>query len=73
LNEITTARQHAQLAINDRQRAIVNRLLDGFEGKLTTVKWAKLEDVSHDTALRDIQELIELFAWANGHQGWVPQ
>jgi Fic family protein len=52
--------KHAQLAINDRQRAIVNRLLDGFEGKLTTVKWAKLEDVSHDTALRDIQELIEL-------------
>ncbi len=51
---------HARMALNGRQRAVVNRLLDGFEGKLTTVKWAKLENVSHDTALRDIQELIEL-------------
>jgi Fic family protein len=49
----------AQIAVNERQRAVVNRLLDGFEGNLTTVKWAKLEKVSHDTALRDIQELIE--------------
>jgi Fic family protein len=52
--------KHASLVINDRQRAILNRLLDGFEGNLTTVKLAKLENVSHDTALRDIQELIEL-------------
>jgi Fic family protein len=52
--------KHAKAPINDRQRDILNRLLDSFEGKLTTVKWAKLEDVSHDTALRDIQELIEL-------------
>jgi Fic family protein len=51
--------RHAGLVINDRQRAVLNRLLDGFEGKLTTVKWAKLEGVSHDTALRDIQDLIE--------------
>ena len=51
--------RHAGLAINDRQRAVLNRLLDGFEGNLTTVKWAKLEKVSHDTALRDIQGLIE--------------
>ena len=49
----------AQIAVNERQRAVVNRLLDGFEGNLTTVKWAKLEKVSHDTALRDIQELVE--------------
>jgi len=33
-------------------------LLDGFEGKLTTEKWAKLAKTSHDTALRDIQDLI---------------
>jgi Fic family protein len=50
--------KHAKAAINDRQRDMVNRLLEGFEGKLTTAKWAKLEDVSHDTALRDIQELV---------------
>jgi Fic family protein len=34
-------------------------LLDGFEGKLTTEKWGKLTKVSHDTALRDIQDLIK--------------
>ncbi len=38
--------------------SIINRLLDGFEGKLTTEKWAKLAKVSDDTALRDIQDLI---------------
>jgi Fic family protein len=50
---------HANTPINDRQREIVNRLLDGFEGRLTTVKWAKLTKTSHDTALRDIHDLIE--------------
>jgi Fic family protein len=50
---------HANIPINDRQRDIVNRLLDGFEGNLTTVKWAKLTKTSHDTGLRDIQDLIE--------------
>lgn len=44
--------------VSERQREIINRLLDGFEGKLTTEKWAKLTKVSHDTALRDIQDLI---------------
>ena len=52
--------KHARVPLNDRQRDIVNRLLDGFEGKLTTTKWAKLEQCSHDTALRDIQSLIDL-------------
>jgi Fic family protein len=51
--------RHAHEPTNDRQRDMVNRLLDGFEGKLTTVKWAAIESCSHDTALRDIQELIE--------------
>ena len=50
---------HAQVAINERQRGILNRLLDGFDGKLTTTKWAKLAKCSHDTALRDIQDLIK--------------
>ncbi len=50
---------HAQATLNERQRVILNRLLDGFIGKLTTTKWAKLTKSSHDTALRDIQDLIE--------------
>ena len=50
---------YAQVPINDRQRAILNRLLDGLTGKLTTSKWARLAKCSHDTALRDIQALIE--------------
>ena len=45
--------------INERQRMVLNRLLDGFEGKLTTKKWAKLAKCSHDTALRDIAALVE--------------
>ncbi len=43
---------------NTRQRAVLNRLLDGFFGKLTTSKWAKLTHCSQDTALRDIDDLI---------------
>lgn len=50
---------HARVPMNDRQRDIINRLLDGFTGKLTTRKWAALTKSSHDTALRDIQALIE--------------
>jgi Fic family protein len=47
------------LAINDRQRLILNRLLDGYTGILTTQKWATRTKCSHDTALRDIQGLID--------------
>jgi len=52
--------KYAHAPVNERQRDILNRLLDGFEGKLTTTKWAKLEKCSHDTALRDIQNLVEM-------------
>lgn len=45
--------------INERQRLMVNRLIDGFEGKLTTAKWAKLTKCSDDTAQRDISALVE--------------
>jgi Fic family protein len=45
--------------INQRQRLVINRLLDGFEGKLTTSKYASLAKCSHDTALRDILPLVE--------------
>lgn len=45
--------------LNDRQRLVINRLLEGFEGKLTTSKWAAMTKSSTDTALRDIQQLVE--------------
>ncbi len=45
--------------INDRQRVMINRLLEGFEGKLTTSKWAKLTKCSQDTALRDVLQLVD--------------
>jgi Fic family protein len=45
--------------VNDRQRKIINLLLDGFEGKLSSSKYAKLAKCSEDTALRDIKILIE--------------
>ncbi len=51
--------QHAGAPFNDRQRAIINRLLSGFDGKLTSSKWAKIEKCSPDTALRDINDLLE--------------
>lgn len=47
------------VALNDRQRVVINRLLDGFEGKLTTSKYATLAKCSQDTALRDILALVE--------------
>jgi Fic family protein len=50
---------HAGAAINERQRLLLNKLLNGFEGKLTSSKWAKLTKCSQDTAARDIQTLIE--------------
>jgi Fic family protein len=47
------------IPLNERQRLMVNRLLDGFEGKLTTSKWATIAKCSSDTALRDILDLVE--------------
>ncbi len=64
--QLDTVRRKAQrwqtwgaLDLNRRQRDIVNRLLDGFEGNFTTAKWAKLAKCSQDTALRDINGLVE--------------
>ena len=48
----------ARVTVSDRQRLVLNRLLDGFTGKLTTQKWALMAKSSHDTALRDIQNLV---------------
>jgi Fic family protein len=49
----------ADFPLNERQRLVLSRLLDGFEGKLTTSKWTKLAKCSQDTALRDIQALVK--------------
>ena len=51
--------RHATTQLNDRQIKLINKLLDGFYGKLTTGKWAKMAKCSNDTALRDIQDLLE--------------
>jgi Fic family protein len=52
-------KEHATAKINERQRDILDRLLDGFEGKVTSSKWALIEKCSPDTALRDIQDLVD--------------
>jgi len=44
---------------NARQKGVLNKLLEGFTGNLTTSRWAKITKCSQDTALRDIQDLIE--------------
>jgi Fic family protein len=51
--------QLRDVPMNERQRLVINRLLEGFEGKLTTSKWAALTGSSQDTALRDIQQLVD--------------
>jgi Fic family protein len=51
--------KHSSTLISERQKKLLNRLLDGFEGKLTSSKWAKMAKCSKDTAIRDINDLIE--------------
>lgn len=50
---------HSGESFNDRQRKILSRLLDHFEGKLTSSKWAKLARCSQDSANRDINDLVQ--------------
>ncbi|HTJ19692.1 MAG TPA: Fic family protein [Steroidobacteraceae bacterium] len=59
LNKARFWERFAKEPLNERQIKVVNRLLDGFEGKLTTSKWAKLTKCSQDTAYRDILDLVE--------------
>jgi len=47
------------IALNERQKLMLNKLLDGFEGKFNSSKWAKIAKCSQDTAVRDIQDLVE--------------
>ena len=57
------------ISMNDRQRTMINRLFDGFEGNLTAMKWAKMTKCSADTALRDITDLIGKGILAKGGAG----
>jgi Fic family protein len=51
-------KRYEHTLINERQRLMLNKLFDGFEGKLQTSKWAKINKTSTDTALRDIKDLV---------------
>ena len=51
-------KKHSNTKINERQKKLLNKILDGFEGKLTSSKWAKIAKCSKDTAIRDINDLI---------------
>jgi Fic family protein len=51
--------KHANTFINERQKKLLNMLLDGFDGKLTSSKWAKIAKCSKDTAVRDINDLMD--------------
>jgi Fic family protein len=51
--------RYAHETFNDRQRTVLNRYLDGFEGKLTAKKWAAISKVSIPSAQRDINDLVE--------------
>jgi Fic family protein len=59
MNKARFWEQFAREPLNERQIKVLNRILDGFEGKLTTSKWAKLAKCSQDTAYRDILDLID--------------
>ncbi len=59
LDKVFFWEKHSNVLLNERQKKILNKLLDGFDGKLTSSKWAKITKCSADTALRDIQDLIK--------------
>ena len=61
--------QANQHPLNERQRVVINRLLDDFVGKLTSSKYAKLAKCSQDTATRDIRELMEYGIMKAGDAG----
>jgi Fic family protein len=61
--------QYAGAPFNDRQRLMLNRLLDGFEGNVTTSKWSKIAGCSSDTALRDLTDLVDRGILTRGEAG----
>ena len=60
LRKATFWNAHAQAPVSERQRLVLNTYLDGYDAKLTAKNWAKIAGVSRDTALRDINALVEL-------------
>lgn len=58
IQKVTFWDAHRDLPLNERQRKIINMLFDGFEGKLNSSKWAKINKCSQDTANRDINDLL---------------
>lgn len=62
-------RKHGGVSLNERQTKILKKLQSDFEGKLTSTKWAKICRVSHDTALRDINDLVEKGILAQDRSG----
>jgi len=60
---------HAGRSFNERQRKILNQLMDGFEGKLTSSKWARIAKISQDTAGRDIDDLVRRGILVKGAAG----
>ena len=61
--------RHSGDGFNANQRMILNRLFDGFEGNLTSSKWAKMCKVSQDTASRDINALVSIGVLVQQGQG----
>lgn len=59
LNKADFWTKQSKTLINERQKKLLNKLLDGFDGKLTSSKWAKIAKCSKDTAIRDINDLID--------------
>ena len=59
LGKATFWERHAAVPLNERQKVMINKLIDGFHGKLNSSKWATITRVSHDTALRDINDLLQ--------------
>ncbi|MDR9395828.1 MAG: DUF4172 domain-containing protein, partial [Roseovarius sp.] len=55
--------------LNERQIKVLNRLLDGFEGKMTSSKWAAIAKCSQDSATRDIAALLDLGLLRKGEGG----
>jgi len=62
-------RRHATTQLNGRQIKVLNQLLDGFEGRLTSSKWARIGKCSQDTAIRDIVALMEMHILTKGPAG----
>lgn len=59
LNKADFWNRHTATPLNDRQRKLLNKILEGFDGNLTSMKWSKIAKCSKDTAIRDINDLIQ--------------